>query len=216
MALSRRSIELLREDPDDIERYRVVADQLQARGDMRGELIALDLARLPLADDSARWLALTREIDRLEKRHAKQLLGGLWTGTSTSRLVWKFGFIREATLWTHAVAVPPAPRGRRMPRPRVNKLLKQTDELLRLESAVLLEHLTLAATFNAQLFLWDATERVARGAPPTLHRLDLRDLFERRLPEWEPDRQLEIIWRGRVLTLGSDTLALESAAELFA
>ena len=42
--------------------------------------------------------------------------------------------------------------GWRIPKPRANNLLKMTDELLRLESAVLLEHLTLASTFNAQLF----------------------------------------------------------------
>jgi hypothetical protein len=220
MALPRRSIALLREDPDDVERYRVVADQLQAKGDVRGELIALDLARRELTGDpdNPRWRALTREIDRLEKTHAKELLGGLWTASSTCRLDWRFGFIREATLWTHGVAVPPAPRGRlgrRVPRPRVNKLLKHTDELLVLESAVLLEHLTLAATFNAQLFLWDALERVSRGAPSTLHRLDLRDLVGRELPDWEPERQLELVWRGQVLTLRSDTLALDSAAELF-
>ena len=80
---------------------------------------------------------------------------------------------------------------------------------------MLLEHLTLASTFNGQLFLWDAAARVAQGAPPTLHRLDLRDLYERALPDWEPERQIELGWRGRVLTLRSDTLSLEAAAELF-
>jgi uncharacterized protein (TIGR02996 family) len=214
MPLSRRAIELLREAPDDVERHLVVADQLQAKGDPRGELIALEAARLPLAAGSPRFKALSREIDRHLKVHAKQLLGGLWTASSTSSFEWKLGFIRKAALWTTAVALG-APLGRRLPKPRVNKLLKQTGELMELESAVLLEHLTLAATFNSQLFLYDAAERVAQGAPSSLHVLELRDLYERAVPDWEPMFQREIVWRRQVLTLRSDSLSLESAAELF-
>jgi uncharacterized protein (TIGR02996 family) len=214
MPLSRRAIELLREDPDDVERYLVVADQLQARGDPRGELIALEAARLALAEASPRWNALTREIERHRKVHAKQLLGGLWTASTTSSFEWRLGFIRKAALWTTAAALP-APRGRRVPKPRINKLLRQTGELLELESAVLLEHLTLATTFNSQLFLWDAAERVSKGAPASLHVLDLRDLYERSIPDWEPMFQRELVWRKQVLSLRSDSLSLESVAELF-
>ncbi len=212
MALSRRLIELLREDPDDVERYVVVADQLQARGDLRGELIALELARAKGTATSSQ--KLKREIDRFMKVNAKALLGPLWTATSTSTFEWRFGFIRKAALWTTGVALA-APLGRRLPRPRVNKLLKQTSELLELESAVLLEELTLASTYNSQLFVWDAAARVAEGAPATLHVLALRDLYERALPDWEPMFQREIVWRKQVLTLQSDTLSLESVAELF-
>lgn len=214
MALTRRLTELLREDPDDVERYSVVADWLQARGDVRGEIIALEIAREREDPDGARWRAMTRDVLRLEKLHAKHLFGALWTASTTSRFVWRYGFIREATLWTTAVALP-APRGRRIPKPRANKLLRHVDELLGLESAVLLEHLTLATPYHSQLFLWDAAERVAEGAPATLHRLDLRDLYEGGPPDWEPMFQREIIWRKRVLTLGADSLALEPVADLF-
>ncbi|MBK7861481.1 MAG: hypothetical protein IPJ65_23270 [Archangiaceae bacterium] len=218
MALSQKIIELLREDPEDLERYRVAADQLQAQGDVRGELIALELARVGLDERTPRWRTLTGAIDRLLEEHSKQLLGALWTATGNLRLVWRLGFIREAALWTFGAPPPPVTTGRagaRAPRARVNKLLKHTDALLSLESSALLEHLTLASTFNAQLFLWDACERVSQGAPPTLHRLDLRDLDGRTLPDWEPERQVELVWRRRVLTLRSDTLSLESAVELF-
>lgn len=214
MALTRKSIELLREDPDDVERYLFVADQLQTRGDVRGELIALDVARERADPDEPRWQVMTRKQMRLEKLHAKELLGALWTASSTSRFTWRYGFIREATLWTTAVALPAA-RGRRIPKPRANKLLKHVGELLELESAVLLERLTLATPYNSQLFLWDAAERVAQGAPATLHRLDLRDLYEGGPPDWEPMFQREIVWRKRVLTIGADSLALEPVAELF-
>ena len=214
MPLSRRAIELLREEPDDVDRYRVVADQLQAKGDPRGELIALEVAQLELAEGSPRWKALGREINRHRKLHAKHLLGGLWTASSTSELEWKLGFIRKAALWTTGVALAPQ-FGRRLPKPRVNRLLKQTGELLELESSVLLEELTLASSYNAQLFVWDAAARVAEGAPATLHVLALRDLYERALPDWEPMFQREIVWRRQVLTLKSDTLSLEAAAELF-
>lgn len=214
MPLSRKLIDLLREAPDDVERYGVVADQLLARGDPRGELISLELAIANANAGSARHRALVREADRFMKSNAKWLLGGLWTATSTSSFRWRFGFIREATLWTTTVALP-TPRGRRVPRPRANKLLKHTDELLQLDSAVLLEHLTLVATYNSQLFLWDAAERVAQGAPQSLHRLDLRDFHEAELPAWEPMLQREIVWRKQVLTLGSDSLSLDSVAELF-
>jgi len=178
------------------------------------ELIALELARLEQAEGSAKWRMLGKELDRRLKANAKRLLGGLWTFSSSSSFTWRLGFIREARLWTRQ-SVLAQPSGRRMPKPRVNKMLKMTDELLRLDSAALLEHLTLGSTYNAQLFLWDACARVSEGAPATLHRLDLRDLYEGELPDWEPDRRLELLWRGRVMTLGSDSLALESAAELF-
>ncbi|MBL8958053.1 MAG: hypothetical protein JNK82_45185 [Myxococcaceae bacterium] len=218
MALSRRLIELLREDPDDVERYGVVADQLQAKGDLRGELISLELARLNANEGSPKWRALGREIDTFRHVHAKVLLGGLWTATTTSAFEWRLGFIRKACLWTSAVAVPPVTTGRagrRVAKRRANRLLKQTDELLRLESSALLESLSLASSYNSQLFVWDAAARVAEGAPATLHVLALRDLYGRAMPEWEPLLQREIVWRRQVLTLQSDTLSLESLAELF-
>jgi len=212
MALSRRLIELLLEDPDDLERYVVVADQLQARGDLRGELIALEVARAKAGPAAAG--RLKREIDRFMKVNAKALLGPLWTASSTSSFEWRYGFIRKAALWTTAVSLA-APLGRRMPKPKGNKLLKQTGELMTLESAVLLEELTLASTYNSQLFVWDAAARVAAGAPASLHVLSLRDLYERALPDWEPMFQREIVWRRQVLRLQSDTLSLEAIAELF-
>ena len=214
MGLSRKSLELLRDDPDDVERYRVVADQLLARGDLRGELIALEVERFTAEAGTSRWRALNRAVDRFMKANAKLLLGRLWTASSTSSIEWRFGFIRRAVLWTTSAAHAP-PLGRRMPRPRVNKLLKATHDLLELESAALLEHLTLATPFNSQLFLYDAAERVAEGAPQSLHVLDLRDLYEGALPDWEPMFQRELVWRRQVLTLRSDSLSLESIAELF-
>lgn len=214
MSLPKKALELLREDPDDVERYAVVADQLQSRGDLRGELIALEVTLAKTDPASRHFLTLRREIDRFMKLHAKHLLGSLWTASGTTRLVWRYGFIREAAMWTTATALAP-PMGRRLPKPRVNKLLKQTDELMQLESAVLLERLTLAATYNSQLFVWDAAARVAQGAPKSLHVLDLRDLYDGAIPDWDPMFQRELVWRKQVLTLRSDSLSLEAAAELF-
>jgi uncharacterized protein (TIGR02996 family) len=215
MPLSKKELELLAVAPDDVERHLVLADRLQASGDPRGELIALQLKHAQAAvagSPSAR--SLERAAERHLKAHAKRLLGGLWTATSSSQFTWRLGFIRAATLWTTAVALPPT-LGRRVPKLRANKLLKLVDELLDHESAALLERLTLATSFNSQVFLWDAAARVAQGAPQTLRVLALRDLYERALPDWDTQLALTTRWRGRPLELKSDSLSLQAVAELF-
>jgi uncharacterized protein (TIGR02996 family) len=85
------------EDPDDIGGYLVYADWLQARGDPRGELIALQHALGSAIDENTRT-SLAQAERELREIHAPRLLGELAAFAEGVRLTWRFGFVDEARL----------------------------------------------------------------------------------------------------------------------
>ena len=95
-------------DPTDPAAYAVYADWLQRRGDPRGELIALQLAReAELARNARARSTLPAAIGRLLEHHAASLLGGLAAFVTDVRdpaaepLVWRRGFIHRVALDSH-------------------------------------------------------------------------------------------------------------------
>jgi uncharacterized protein (TIGR02996 family) len=72
------------DDPDDDARRAVYADALQQRGDVRGELIALQLAGTPAANAKA---------DRLIEKHRRTLLGGIAKTVLATTAVFEKGFL---------------------------------------------------------------------------------------------------------------------------
>ncbi len=225
MALSADILAALRTVPQDPERFLVLADRLQAAGDVRGELITLQARRAA----SPETVPLAQAEERFLQDHAKALLGRLWTQPSSYVLHWELGFIRHALLWAQEFD-PTQQRfaGRQQqllgpqPRRRTGKLARLTKDLLELESSALVESLTLGlprSHVQAPRLL-DAVAEVADAAPPTLRLLQLRDLVRDdpegdtwRLPDFEPGQLRELTWRGRHFTVSSDTLSLEAVTE---
>lgn len=76
--------EAVLEDPDDDARRAVYADALQQRGDVRGEIIALQLAGTPAANAKA---------ERLIEKHRKTLLGGIAKTVIAKTAVFEKGFL---------------------------------------------------------------------------------------------------------------------------
>ncbi|MBW2736607.1 MAG: DUF4132 domain-containing protein, partial [Deltaproteobacteria bacterium] len=139
----------IEEDPDTPDSYLILADLLQARGDVRGELIALQHAG---SGEAARKpTKARRSADALIAEHGKHLLGKLASVTKEEiALQWERGFIHTARLRfrTHA------------------GLLKGLNALLSSPSA----------TFLQQLFIERLTAPpekavevlLKHGGPPTL------------------------------------------------
>jgi len=95
-------------DPADPAAYAVYADWLQHRGDPRGELIALQLAReAELARGAKGPSKLLAAIGKHVARHAATLLGGLAAlvpdlhDVAAPPFVWRFGFIHRVVLERH-------------------------------------------------------------------------------------------------------------------
>ncbi len=93
------------EDADDDAAYAVYADWLQRRGDPRGELIALQLAReAELARGGGARSKLATAIGALVERQASVLLGGLAAlvpdvrALAAEPLVWRRGFVHRVVL----------------------------------------------------------------------------------------------------------------------
>ncbi len=83
-------IEQVRDAPDDPTRWAVYADLLQGRGEVRGQLIALALAKNHRAEQ------------RLRDTHQAQLGGDvMWASVAAGRtsLTWAFGHVVRATFW---------------------------------------------------------------------------------------------------------------------
>lgn len=72
------------DDPDDDARRAVYADALQQRGDVRGEIIALQLAGTPAANTRAKGLIA---------KHRRTLLGGIAKTVIASTAVFEKGFL---------------------------------------------------------------------------------------------------------------------------
>jgi hypothetical protein len=224
MALPPAILAALRTLPQDPDRFLVLADRLQAEGDVRGELISLQARRAEDPEQTA--LALAEE--RYLTEHAKSLLGRLWTSPSSYVLHWELGFIRHALIWAQELDEQQSrvPHQRPGPRPRRGKLSRLTADLLELESAALLETLTLGLPRSGVQMarMLDAVSRVAHNAPPTLRLLQLRNLVrdhpeddypprDWRLPDYEPGLLRQVTWRGRAFTLSSDSLSLDAVTE---
>jgi uncharacterized protein (TIGR02996 family) len=73
-------------EPDDDARRAVYADALQERGEVRGEIIALQLAGTP---------EMTAKAARLVEKHRKALLGGIAKNVIASTAVFEKGFLVE-------------------------------------------------------------------------------------------------------------------------
>ena len=207
----------------------MLADRLQAEGDVRGELITLQARRAESPDT----VSLAQAEERFLQDHAKSLLGRLWTSPSSYVLHWELGFIRHGLLWAqevdevqqrlpnHGQTAGPQPRR------RTGKLARLTKDLLELESSALLESLTIGLPRSRVQVarVLDAVAEVAESAPPTLRLLQLRDLAPQdpqafgyfpqvwRLPDYEPSHLRELTWRGRPFTISADTLSLDAVAE---
>lgn len=172
-----RSFELetaLARDPDDLHTAQVYADWLQARGDARGELIAVQLAR---RDDPRSEILATVEAG-LIARLSRDVLDAIGEPEQANELTWRLGFVAEAkitTPWARAVLVPP--------------LAERTRRLLAHPCGALLRKLTLASSrpLTEPSSIAEALGVLAERAPPTLVALhlsedraplgDLSDLF---------------------------------------
>ena len=171
----------------------VYGDQLLARGDPRGELVQLQLAREEAPFD--------RRLARLEAehlaRHARELLGGLRTATSLFELRWQRGFIVEASLRSFAGGQGEWRSGRWVADepPRKPKLPRLTRELLALESAQALQRFTVTlrrSEFASSQLLACAEELAA--APATLTEVGLHLLVPSQNwdeEEWVPAPAVE-------------------------
>ena len=149
-------------DPQDRAAYAVYADWLQRRGDPRGELIALELAREAERAAGAKGRAtLPAAIRRHLERHAATLLGGLAALAGDVRdaaagpFVWRLGFIDRVVLESH----------------RGGDLGAIVDEVLRHPSGRLVRELAIRCDDL------DEAHRVVdvlrERAPPALAELDL-------------------------------------------
>jgi len=198
MTLDLPTLAALRARPDDHEAFRVLADRLQAEGDPRGELISFQLS------------GHAKLVERHLALHARTLLGRLFTHQSSLKLEWTAGFIRQATVSSNEGREQVFRSDRRVM--NVTTVRKPfawlTAELLTLESAALLEGLTLAlaASTRAKALFASAIEQVAAHAPPTLRRLTLRTPVP---PERDPWR-----WDGRVEELEEDCFGFPHRREV--
>src|ERR1044071_3968073 len=75
-------------NPDDVEAYYVYGDYLMAKGDPRGELVALQAAELRSPDDKK----VSSRAEKFLREHEAALLPDL--GKSVT-LVWQCGFVRD-------------------------------------------------------------------------------------------------------------------------
>ncbi len=201
MTLDPATLAALRARPFEPDAFRVLADRLQADGDPRGELITLQLHGFESA--VARHLAL----------HARALLGRLFTFQSALELKWEAGFIRRATLRSGEGRQVRRWDGTLLFEHRAKKPFAWLcEELLKLESAALLEELALElpASPKVKALFGGAVEKVAFAAPATLKRLELRRVH----PEEDCGElvEREVPLDGRKLLLAAEETSLLDAA----
>lgn len=144
----------IRRDPADPAPYLVLADLLQAAGDPRGELIAIQHALVGAPENPE----LQRAEEALFERHATTLLG---VDRETIRrlgtvLTWRLGFLDQ-------VRVAFEGRG-----PELCRLLQ---DVFATPSATLLHSLVLQIGIKAQEPCKALVETLARSCPTTLHTL---------------------------------------------
>jgi uncharacterized protein (TIGR02996 family) len=88
------------DNPNDLDGYLVYGDWLQAEGDPRGELIALQAAQVRgSASSSKDSAAINKSIDKIFSKHAATLLGDLTKYSEKElKLDWHLGFIESAQI----------------------------------------------------------------------------------------------------------------------
>lgn len=151
---------------DDDAAMAVLADWLAERGDVRGELVQLQLAReqapfdARLAQAEARHLAV----------HAKALLGPLALHQSVCALRWRRGFVVEAALRSESRDFHWWPRSGEP----VNRLERAARALTRLPRAEALHAVTLSQPWSTFVtrHLFEAVRALRAGRLP-LRRLDV-------------------------------------------
>ncbi|NMO21885.1 WGR domain-containing protein [Pyxidicoccus fallax] len=167
--------EVILRTPESLDGYLVYGDWLQAQGDPRGELIALQHALLQAKGAEA--TALKRKVTLHLKKHQDVLLGerlGSMLGELTLKLEWHLGFIRSARL---GVANDD------------DDLDFGMDETLSMllahPSARFLQELTLGPTTDGEVHDYeDLIERLVKAAPASLRKLFIGD-FDFGPDEWE-------------------------------
>ncbi len=157
---------MLREAPDDLERYLVYSDWLQERGDPLGELIALGVAASDESEDAV------ARFQRCLRGHEARFLGPLATrlpGEITLR--WRYGFVQaiEAS-WGVSAEI--------------------WRQLLDLRVCELLRELKVSLHGSSGEALADTLSAVTARAARTLRRLSLESSYELPLPEVALRRQL--------------------------
>lgn len=93
MASSQDHYDAILRDPDAPEGYLVLADWLQAQGDVRGEFIQLTF-ELEREKNTARFLERKRRADELLAAHESKWLGGV----KVYSRVWRWGFVWSVTI----------------------------------------------------------------------------------------------------------------------
>lgn len=153
------------DDPDDQTAYSVYGDWLQARGELRGELIALSLAaEAQRASNPRRKPPAQAALGKLLKQHAATLLGPLArlvpdpADPAAPPLIWRSGYIARAEL-AAAADRPIAPIVR---------------ELLRHPSGRFLRELIVKTDGEGPEIL----ALLEAGAPGSLRELELRGLVD--------------------------------------
>lgn len=149
----------LRANLDDEVAWSVLGDLLAARGDPRGELIALDQQRASLARDDRRRLerdVVEHRVTELFERHRDAWLGPLAHATNLE-LAWRRGFVTAATVHGRPAGAPKAPTR--------SGIAATLEKLLALTCAALLREVTIpqvaSCTKPAKLLVDAASERRA-------------------------------------------------------
>lgn len=219
---------------DDTDAMMVFADLLSVRGDPRGDLIQLQLARERRPTDERLAKAEAQHL----ARNDRALLGGLRTATSLCELTWCRGYVVQAQLQSWVGALPewartarPPRRGQQRPRrsrssarqeeasPSTPRLPRLVRELLALESARRLQRLTvsLPRSASADGVLEACASEVARAAHVELQSLALHlvepswDQWEER---WEVRATTDFTARGGLSVSVSSTVAAQVEAAL--
>ncbi len=153
-------------DPEDVSAYTVYADQLQAQGDPRGELISLQLA----AEKGDAKLA--KAAAKLIASHPDVFLGPLaahtrtYDGNDTEAFTWRFGFIHAAKL-SHNHYTNEAFKG---------SMAEVLTALLRHPSGRFVTELVFGFNNDPnEDSLDDLIAVLVKAAPPTLRKLHLGD-----------------------------------------
>lgn len=153
--------EAIRGDPADLASYLVLADVLQAHGDPRGELMAVQHVRA-LADTPE----LRAEEHRLLETHREHLLGkpladaidaiGALTGSEEIELEWRLGLLHRVRAEIGA---------------RAKAILAFVDALFAAPSAIALDSFDLQVNFSGQPTMDRLLDAIATAAPSSLREL---------------------------------------------
>jgi len=194
---------MIETDPERVENYLAYADWLQAQGDPRGELIAV---QAPQPHHSATALAYRSQ--KLLTRHREYLLGGLADLDTALELKWELGFIKSAHVATS-----------RQDEEDGLELAQVLGALLALPSARFLRGLALGCpSVHEQGVLQAIHEALEHaGVRPTLRELSFETDEEEEMLSWThagPLRHLAMLYpRLRSLRVHAGGFELSDGAE---